>query len=312
LIGDTAQLPPVHQSVSPALDAQYLQQNFRLHVQEMILTEVMRQQEKSGILENATHLRNLIENQDLNIKFNTKSYKDIYRMTHDKLEDGLRYAYKKVGVEQTIVICRSNKIATQYNQYIRNQIRFSESEIEAGDLLLIVKNNYTWLPNDSSASFLANGEFVEVMKIIRIETQYNLRFADVLLKLVDYPEHPYFEAKIHLSTLYSYEPNLSEKEYKKLYEDVKLDYQDEPSKYVQSNKLKKDPYLNALQVKFAYALTCHKAQGGQWKIVFVEQGYLKEEMINVEFLRWIYTAITRAMQELYLVSFDTKFYEQIE
>ena len=308
LIGDTAQLPPVGQPLSPALDTSYLRRNFHLQAGEMILTEVMRQEQKSGILENATHIRNLIATENLAIQFMTKGYRDMYRMTGEKLEDGLRYAYKKVGIENTIVVCRSNKTATQYNQYIRKQIHHLESEIESGDYLLIVRNNYTWLPNDSPAVFLANGEFVQIKKVMRFEEMYGFRFAQVVLQLVDYPEHPPFEAKIHLNTLHSYEPNLPTADNKKLYEAVAHDYADMQKPRERAEAIRKDQYLNALQVKFAYAMTCHKAQGGQWEVVFVEQGYLKEDMLNIELLRWIYTALTRAVKELYLVNFHEKFF----
>lgn len=309
LIGDTAQLPPVNATLSPALEMEYLLKNFRLEVTEHLLTEVMRQEQKSGILENATFIRNQIAAQEVKIKFETKIYKDIYRMTSEKLEDGLRYAYRKYGVENTIVVCRSNKAAVQFNQYIRNQIHFKEAELVAGDYLLIVRNNYTWLPQDSPAGFLANGEFVEVMKVIRFEEKYGFRFATLSLRLLDYPDHAYFEATVHLGTLSAYEPNLSQEDYRKIHTAVQEDYAHIIKPREKFQQIKKDAYLNALQVKFAYAMTCHKAQGGQWDIVFVEQGYLTEQMMNIEFLRWLYTALTRAIKELYLVNFHANFFE---
>ncbi len=310
LIGDTAQLPPVNSALSPALEKEYLYRNYRLQVTEHLLTEVMRQESQSGILENATFIRNQIALQEVKIKFETKLYKDIYRMTSEKLEDGLRYAYRKYGIENSIVICRSNKSAVQFNQYIRNQIHFRDTEITAGDYLLVVRNNYTWLPKESPAVFLANGEFVEVMKIMRFEEKYGFRFATLSLRLLDYPDHPYFEATVHLKTLTSYEPNLSQDDHKTIYTAVQEDYAHITKPREKFQQIKKDAYLNALQVKFAYAMTCHKAQGGQWDIVFVEQGYLNEQMMNIEFLRWLYTALTRAIKELYLVNFHPSFFEE--
>ena len=308
LIGDSAQLPPVHQQLSPALDAGYLQRHMRLHVQEVEFTEVMRQEQDSGILYNATNLRNELGKEKFGIHFVTKSFKDIYQMTGERLEDGLRYAYNKFGVENTIIITRSNKAAVQYNQYIRRTIHYSESEIDAGDYLMIVRNNYTYLPEDSPANFLANGDFVEVMKVVNFEELYGLRFATLMLRLTDYPDVEPFEAKIMLDTLHSPTASLSNEENRKLYEAVKQDYADLATKKDLREAMKKDPYLNALQVKFAYALTCHKSQGGQWEAVFVDQGYLTEEMLDKEYIRWLYTAITRATKELYLINFNKNFF----
>ncbi|PRY15445.1 UvrD-like helicase family protein [Pontibacter ummariensis] len=304
LIGDTAQLPPVGQVVSPSLDANYLKQNFRCQVQEIELRQVMRQAEASGILMNATQLRDQMRQERLEIKLFTKGWRDIYKMTGEKLEDGLRYAYDKFGIENTIVICRSNKSANLYNQHIRRSIFFAEDEIGVGDYLMVVRNNYFWLPKDSDIGFMANGDFVEITKIVRYEEMYGFRFADVRLRFVDYPDAPEEEMKIMLDTLYSDAPALPADQNKKLYEEVLQDYLDIKTKRDRNKELKKNPYLNALQVKFAYALTCHKAQGGQWQAVFVDQGFLKEDMVNEEFARWLYTALTRSSEELYLLNFN--------
>ncbi|WP_242928995.1 ATP-dependent DNA helicase [Pontibacter vulgaris] len=304
LIGDTAQLPPVNQTISPSLDASYLKHNFRCHVQELELKQVMRQAEQSGILMNATNLRDQLKNEKPEIKLNTKGWRDIYKMTGEKLEDGLRYAYDKFGIENSIVICRSNKTANLYNQHIRRQIFFSEDEIGVGDYLMIVRNNYFWLPKDSDIGFMANGDFVEITKIIRYEDLYGFRFADVRVRFVDYPDAEELEVKIMLDTLYTDAPALPADQNKKLYEEVLKDYMDITTKRERSKELKKNPYLNALQVKFAYALTCHKAQGGQWKAVFVDQGFLKDDMVNEEFARWLYTALTRSSEELFLLNFN--------
>lgn len=308
LVGDSAQLPPVGKTDSPALIKNYLESTFKMQVLETELREVVRQEQESGILDNATALRGLLEKNKTDISFKTAPYKDIFRMNGDKLEDGLRYAYDKYGVENTIIICRSNKNAVQYNEYIRRNIHFTESEIDVGDFLMIVKNNYFYIPPDTKAGFLANGDFVEVEKIIRFEELYGLRFADLMLRLTDYPDHPPFEAKVILDTLHSHTPSLNPEDFSKLYQQVKEDYIDVGSPRAMKEKLKNDPYLNALQVKFAYALTCHKSQGGQWNAVFVDQGYLVEDMVNKEYIRWLYTAVTRSTEELFLVNFNSNFF----
>ncbi|RIJ41792.1 ATP-dependent DNA helicase [Pontibacter oryzae] len=304
LIGDTAQLPPVGQALSPSLDMEYMKNNFRCHVEGMELRQVMRQAEASGILMNATQLRDRMQQQPLEIKLFTKGWRDIFRMTGEKLEDGLRYAYDKFGIENTIVICRSNKTANMYNQHIRRRMFFAEDEIGVGDYLMIVRNNYFWLAKDSDIGFMANGDFVEITKIIRDEEMYGFRFADVRLRFVDYPDAEEEEVKIMLDTLYTDAPALPSDQNKKLYEEVLKDYMDIPTKRERYKELKKNPYLNALQVKFAYALTCHKAQGGQWQAVFVDQGFLKEDMVNEELARWLYTALTRSSEELFLLNFN--------
>jgi len=311
LVGDAAQLPPVGLNYSPALDGKYLKENFNLSIVEIELTEVTRQQAESGILFNATKLRKVLTSEKELISFKTKGFKDVYKMTGEKLEDGLLYAYKKYGYENTIILSRSNKTAVQYNEYIRRQIKFTENEIDAGDLLMIVKNNYNVLDEDSPAGFLANGDFVEVLKIIRFEEMHGFRFADVKLRLTDYEEQAPFEAKIFLDTLHSSTPALSREEDNRLYESVVKDYFDIKSKKERNEKIRKDKFLGALQVKFAYALTCHKSQGGQWQAVFVDQGYITEENINTEFVRWLYTACTRASEELFLMNFNERFFEGV-
>ncbi|MDQ3394013.1 MAG: AAA family ATPase [Bacteroidota bacterium] len=308
LIGDTAQLPPIGQIDSPALDGNYIKRHFNLSVNECLLTEVMRQEEQSGILYNATLLRELLLKESAAIKFKVDGYKDVFRMTGEKLEDGLRYAYGKHGVDNTIIICRSNKSAVQYNQYIRRAIHFFEEEIDAGDIIMVVKNNYHYLPENAPAGFLANGDFAEVMKIVNLEEIYGFRFATVYLRLVDYPDQEVFEAKIMLDTLHTATPSMTDVEYRKLYELVSEDYSDLENVKEKAEMIKKDPYLNALQVKFAYALTCHKSQGGQWNAVFIDQGYLKEEMIGQEYIKWLYTAITRSTDVVFLVNFSGNFF----
>jgi len=307
-IGDDAQLPPVGKLNSAGLDANFLKSNYRSEVIETVLTEVMRQAQDSGILYNATVLRSELAKQEFNIHFTTNSYKDIFRMTGERLEDGLRYAYDKYGVENTVIICRSNKMAVQYNEYIRRQIHFMEGELEAGDFLMIVKNNYVYQTDDTPGGFLANGDFMEVVKVINFEEMYGLRFADLEIRLTDYEDHPNLQVKVILDTLHSTGPSLNNEEYRELYHQVAEDYMDLETKAERKAAIKKDPYLNALQIKFAYALTCHKSQGGQWKSVFVDQGYLTDEMLNKEYIRWLYTAITRSTDELFLVNFHSKFF----
>jgi ATP-dependent exoDNAse (exonuclease V) alpha subunit len=309
LVGDTAQLPPVGSKGSPGLDKLYLTRHYRLQVQDTELTEVMRQQLSSGILYNATHLRGEITKENPAIAFETTGFRDFFKMTGERLEEGLRYAYEKFGVENTIVITRSNKTAVQYNQYIRQVIHFFEEEINAGDMLMIVKNNYTYMADSEKVNFLANGDFIEVIKIRSFEEMYGLRFATLELRLIDYPDEPFFEAKVILDTLHSTSPALSPDQYKDLYRQVSEDYADVANKSERMELIKKDPYLSALQIKFAYALTCHKSQGGQWGGVFVDQGYLKEEQIDKEYLRWLYTAVTRATKELFMVNFHPRFYK---
>lgn len=308
LIGDTAQLPPVGQTISAGLDEEYLAELFNKPVSSIELTGVMRQQAESGILKNATYLRNQIQLDKVEIKFSVYKETDIFKMTSDRLEDGLRYAYDKFGEEQTMIICRSNKSAVLYNKHIRSALLYRTEEIEVGDLLMIVRNNYYYVPSETPSGFLANGDYVEVVKIVSFEDIYGLRFATLSLRLIDYPEMDPFEAKVILDTLHTHTPALGQEENRELYRQVLEDYQDIKNKKELNEKLREDPYLNALQIKFAYAVTCHKSQGGQWAAVFVDQGYVTAENINTEFMRWLYTAITRATKEVFLVNFNADFF----
>ncbi|ADQ16017.1 ATP-dependent exoDNAse (exonuclease V) [Leadbetterella byssophila DSM 17132] len=308
LIGDEAQLPPVHLAISPALDKQHLEGYYHAKVYSHTLTEVMRQNAGSGILVNATALRDQLPLEEIEVKFNTKGFKDFYRMPAEKLEDGLRYCYDKYGLENTIVLTQSNKNAVQYNQFIRNRILYYEAEVDYGDTLMVVKNNYQTLPSESQAGFLANGEFVKVKRIGSEEEMHGFRFLNVTLSLVDYPDDPEIDTLILLDTLFSPLPNLSGEDSKKLYESVVEDYAWVKTAKERKKMIREDKYLNALQVKFAYALTCHKSQGGQWDAVFIDQFYLREETQSPEFLRWLYTAVTRGMKEVFLVNFPDKFF----
>lgn len=309
-IGDTAQLPPVGLDVSPALDIDFLKASYSFQLDWFELTEVVRQASDSGILTNATEIRNQIKNKLGNKPhFLLNGFKDVIRLGGDELEDALNSAYSKYGAEESMVICRSNKRANIFNQQIRTRIRWQENELSAGDLMMVVKNNYFWLPEESKAGFIANGDIIQLTSIGRIQEMHSFRFADVRMRMIDYPDEPELETRLLLDTIMSDAPALSQEENKRLYESVSADYADIADRRLRLKKVKEDSFFNALQVKFAYAITCHKAQGGQWPCVFVEQGYLTDEMINTEYLRWLYTAVSRASEKLYLVNFNKDFFE---
>lgn len=308
LIGDGAQLPPVGQIISAGLDSAHLESSYAIDVKEVELTEVMRQGQGSGILDNATTLRNELGKSDFNIKINTSGYKDLFKMRGDKMEEGIRYAYDKHGMENTTIICRSNQGALQYNQFVRRYIHFYEEQLEAGDMLMIVRNNYFFTPDDTPGGFLANGDFVTLEKVLNYEERHGFNFAKLQLRMVDYPDQPSFEAMALLDTLHSNATALPQDLSRQLYDSVAKDYNDLSTAKARNEAIRSDPYLNALQIKYAYALTCHKSQGGQWGAVFVDQGYLPEEQIDAEYIRWLYTAITRATDELFLVNFNSRFF----
>lgn len=307
-IGDTAQLPPVKLTMSPALEADKLSFEFNKEVTEIELDEVVRQEEGSGILANATDLRLLIQNDSTHFQFDV-NYPDIIRLQDGyDIQDAITTAYDgEIGVEDTAIIVRSNKRANQYNQQIRTKIRGQENEISTGDYVMVVKNNYYWLKDSSSAGFIANGDICEVMRINAIKELYGFKFAEVEVRMIDYPDMKPFETVLLLDTLTSESPSLTYEESNRLYEAVKEDFAHEKSKYKQFMGVKKNKYFNALQVKFSYAMTCHKSQGGQWKTVFIEQPYLPDGA-SVEYLRWLYTAVTRAQEKLYLIGFKDEYF----
>lgn len=314
-VGDTAQLPPVGMLESPALDPNYLEENYHLRVFHYELREVVRQQKASGILYNATKVRDDIDLEKLEAslpfpQFHTKGFTDIFRMNGDRLLEGLHYSYDRFDIENTIVICRSNKSANLYNQHIRNQILFRDEEITGGDLVMVVRNNYYWLQqhDEKNTGFIANGDLAKVRKVGNIHDQHGFHFADISLEFVDDDELEPVVCRVLLDSLHVDAANMPREQQQQLYESIALDYADIPTRKDRLEAIKKDPYYNALQIKFAYAITCHKAQGGQWPCVFVDQGYLNDEMLNTEFLRWLYTAITRATEQLFLVNFNPKFY----
>ena len=309
LIGDTAQLPPVKLKLSPALEETRLEVEYSKMVHQIELDEVTRQHQNSGILANATLLRTLIENNSIYFEFDL-NFPDIIRLEDGyDIEDAITGSYDNDGVEDTAIIVRSNKRANQYNQQIRSQIRGQENEISPGDYVMVVKNNYFWLKESSEAGFIANGDTCEVLRIHAIKELYGFKFAEVDIRMIDYPDQKPFETVLLLDTLASETPSLTYEESNKLYEAVREDYGHEKSKYKQLLAVKKNVFFNALQVKFSYAITCHKSQGGQWKTIFIEQPYLPEGP-SKEYFRWLYTAITRAQEKLYLIGFKDDYFEK--
>jgi exodeoxyribonuclease-5 len=304
----------VGMDISPALDMKFLQGTFGIKIRSFELTEVVRQEMDSGILFNATAIRKIIASQKQNVfpKFRLEGFADIVKVRDDELEDALNEAYSTYRADETIVVCRSNKRANLFNGQIRSRIIGRESEITGGDLLMAVKNNYFWLSDDSKAGFIANGEMLEVQRLKGISEMYDFRFAEATVRLKDYPDEESFDVMLLLDTIQSEAPALSSAENRKLYDSIMADYEDIPSKRNRMQKVKENKHFNALQVKFAWALTCHKSQGGQWKAVFIEQGYLKDGTIDREYLRWLYTALTRATEKVYLVNFDKKFFDEVE
>lgn len=314
LIGDSAQLPPVGQSESPALDARYLSVAFGLNVIASELTEVVRQQQLSGILANATALRNQIavleDGEEATLPLFKPNGTDVIRLSGEDLMETLYREYGDFALEQVVMVCRSNKRANLFNQGVRNSVLFREEEVNAGDYLMVVKNNYFWLDEESSIGFIANGDIVEVLSVRNTQELYGFRFADATLRFVDYPDEEPRDCKLMLSTLYSESPSLTAEESERLFCTVMEDYADLPHKADRLREMRQNPYYNALQVKFAYALTCHKTQGGQWRTVIVDQGFLPPDMsLDRDFLRWLYTAFTRATDRVYLLNFENRFFE---
>lgn len=302
LIGDTAQLPPVGQLLSPALDKGMLE-GYGFSVDEFELTEVVRQASSSGILSNATFLRTLIANEfydDGLPKIDTESFPDVKKMPGDELIEALSSSYGKYGTDDVIVISRSNKRANVFNNGIRNSVLYREEELSSGDMLMVVKNNYFWSRDIKGFDFIANGDVAEVKRIRNKRELYGFRFAEVLLYFPDYDTE--IEANILLDTLQSPSPTLTYDDSNRLFQAVQEDYMDIGNKRDRMLKMRQDPYLNALQVKFAYAVTCHKAQGGQWDDVYIDVGYITEEQTDIEFLRWLYTAFTRARCNVYMIN----------
>lgn len=303
MVGDTAQLPPVGSEFSPALDAAYLRSAWHLDIAECELREVARQATESGILFNATRLRiALLENTGEIPRISPTS--DVIVLPGSELEDALNQNIREFGEENVIIITRSNKHATLYNKSYRNRIRVFEEDLCAGDRLMIVKNNYFWLPeNSEETGFIANGDMAEVTRIVKREERYGFGFCDCTLRFIDYPNLQEQPVRIITTGLYSDNPALTREEQGILYQAVFADA-DAETKSGRIAFVRKSPYYHALQVKFSYAITCHKAQGGQWPVVFIDQGFIKEGKGSAAHIRWLYTAITRATEKVFLVNFD--------
>jgi len=310
LVGDSAQLPPVGLSISPALEPASLE-NYGFSVKVVELTDVVRQAEGSGILSNATKIRNRIGNDNNESGFfpvNLNDFEDIERISGAELIESITSSYQKYGIFETTIVTRSNKRANLYNKGIRGSILYRENEIEKGDLLMVVKNNYFWIEEDMKLDFIANGDIAEVVKIYKYEELYGFRFANVCLRFIDY-EDVEFDCKIFLETLSIETASFSYDQNRQLFEAVSEDYAEIRNKRERWKKVKENSYYNALQVKFAYAITCHKAQGGQWKAVYVDHGFVNDDMLDTEFYRWLYTAFTRPTEKLFLVNFNKGFFE---
>src|SRR5690606_11678827 len=295
--------------ISPALDADQLELQYNKKVLSIELDEVVRQSQDSGILMNATHLRDVLERQVYeSFQFNLKPFKDIVRLIDGyEIMEAINEAYDAEGHEETAIIVRSNKRANLYNKQIRERILNNENELTVGDFLMVVKNNYFWVKPTSEAGFIANGDIIQVLEIYSLQNLYGFRFAEVKVQMVDYPKMAPFETVLLLDTIESESPSLPYEESNRLYQEVQKDYAAEDSNYKKFLKIKNNKHFNALQVKFSYAITCHKSQGGQWHTVFVEQPYLPNG-IDKDYLRWLYTAITRAKEKLYLIGFPEEFF----
>lgn len=308
LVGDTAQLPPVGSPISPALDIGYLRRALGLTAGHVELTEVVRQAKGSGILANATKLREALTAEKFSMPKFDLGLPDVRRIGGYELQDELEDAYGKYGMEGTVFICRSNKSANMFGQQVRSRILFHEEQLAAGELLMVVKNNYTWLKADGRPELIANGDMLHVNKLLGEEHKYGFHFMDAELTLGDGERS--FEAKLMLDSIMAEGPSVPRSKMQELYTALELKYQGIQNRGERKRKIFEDDYYNALQVKMAYAVTCHKAQGGQWPTVFIDQGYLTEEMLDAEYLRWLYTAFTRATEKVYLVNFGEAFFEE--
>ncbi|MBI9034503.1 MAG: AAA family ATPase [Bacteroidales bacterium] len=309
-IGDTAQLPPVNLNISPALNPEYFKDYLDYEALSFEMHQVLRQAQGSGILSNATSLRQKLSAADIGYPFfSIGDFKDIRKVTGADLEEHLQDYFNNRNEMDAVVITRSNKRANLFNQEIRRRILYQEGEISEGDRLMVVKNNYYWLDGETSkAGFIANGDIIELLVILGYEELYGYRYANVRVQLVDYPEEPALDVKIMLNTVMLETPSLPYPQQRELFNAIMEDCSDSTSRKVRVDYVKASPHYNALQIKFSYALTCHKTQGGQWGTVFVDQGYLTDDMINEEYLRWLYTAITRATDRVFLINFKDEFF----
>ena len=306
LVGDTAQLPPVGSTLSPALNPEDVSM-YGFGIETANLKQVVRQSQTSGILMNATDVRERVADERLTIpEFSLKGFNDIFRIRGDQLLDEIQIAYSDSGIDDTIIVVNSNKMANRYNQGIRNQILFREEDISSGDMVMVVKNNYFWTEEEEGIDFIANGDVTRIKRITGREERYGYNFADMVLEFPDYNLE--LEVKVILETLWSDSASLSSEQNRKLFDSVVADYAHLTTKKKRYEAVRSDPWFNAMQIKFAYAVTCHKAQGGQWQRVFVDQGMFNRNDITIDYLRWLYTALTRATDKLYLVNFADRFF----
>jgi exodeoxyribonuclease-5 len=301
LLGDSAQLPPVSETKSPALDIDVLK-GYGLEIHTITLTQVVRQAEASGILVNATALRKTLKENKTNDypQILVQDYPDVKVVCGDELIETISDAYNRDGSEETIVVARSNKQTGIFNNGIRNRILYREEELTSGDMLLVAKNNYYWAKDEQSIDFIANGDLMEVLRVRKIQELYGFRFCDVAVRFPDYDVE--MDLKILLETLHTDSPSLPKELNDKLFYNILEDYADIPNKREKMMRMKENPYYNVVQVKYAYAVTCHKAQGGQWKNVFLDLSYVPKEYLGVDFYRWLYTAFTRATNKIYLIN----------
>ncbi len=306
LVGDSAQLPPVGSALSPALSSQDLSL-YGFNIETAELRDVVRQTRESGILMNATYVRRKITDNDLSIpEFKIEGFDDIFRITGETMLEEIEAAYSYAGTDGTVIIVNSNRMANRYNEGIRNRILYREEEVSAGDMLMIVKNNYFWANKEEELDFIANGDMARIKKVVKKEERYGFRFADMILDFIDYSVE--LEVKVLLDTLSSETASLSGEQNKMLFENILEDYSGMSTKKKRYDAVRNDPYFNAMQIKFAYAVTCHKAQGGQWERVFIDQGMFNRQEPTLDYLRWLYTAVTRATDRLYLVNFLPAFF----
>ena len=308
LVGDNAQLPPVGSAFSPALDRDVMSGYGDVVYASM--DDVVRQQAESGILFNATMLRCMLENGIYEVPQLDMSFSDVESISGGEVMEKVQECYDRYGRDETIIITRSNRRANRYNEGVRRYNLSAEEAIESGDCLMVVKNNYYYTEREKECpmSFAANGDVVQLRKIYRFEDFYGFHFADALLSFPDYDDFE-LRCRILLDTISSESPSLTREESRRLLQEVEQDYLDIKSRIKRLKEIRENPHFNAVQVKFAYAITCHKAQGGQWKAVFVDRALFGDEEMTADMLRWLYTAFTRATERLYLVNFDERFFE---
>lgn len=306
LIGDTAQLPPVGLDISPALDPEHLRMLYHMEIFESNLTDIMRQAEQSGILFNATAVRRMLGKGEADLLLKVSGFPDVYKIDGSELLEEIESCYGKFGIDETMIVCRSNKRANRFNEGIRRRILYREEDFCSGDKIMIVKNNYFWGKDYEKIDFIANGDIATVLKVEKKAELYGLHFARVRLMIAGYEDE--LTAWVILDTLTSDYPALTYAESRQFYREVEADYMNFASHKKRFEKIRENEYFNALQIKFAYAVTCHKAQGGQWDAVFIDQGWITDDMLTDEYWRWLYTAVTRARQRLYFINFKEAFF----